>query len=210
MSVNLNNADRMLVLAIARGILSHQELAPEGIRFLAKTLGIQKPVETLVRHGQDLARRVRKSMHGNKPDKEFSDVLFAEEPLMHTKLIVEDTYAFISALPKSCWVPQSIATGALLWALYPGNPYGYYILLRFLCCGIFIYFCISAIDDKRHGLAWTFAFTALIYNPVFRIHLTRPIWSVLNIATIILAWASAIGPRSSVPTSPEDSEGTSI
>lgn len=27
----------------------------------------------------------------------------------------------------------------LLWALYPENPYGYYVLLRLVCCPIFAY-----------------------------------------------------------------------
>lgn len=95
-------------------------------------------------------------------------------------------------LQKSQWAPQAAATVALLWALYPGNPYGYYILLRILCCAVFASFCFRAMGQKLPGWAWTFGVTAYIYNPIFPVHLTRDIWSVLNIATIILAWASTV------------------
>ena len=91
---------------------------------------------------------------------------------------------------KRLWIPQTIACVMLLWALYPENPYGYYILLRLVCCGIFAFLALQAFSQDKRGWTWTLAITALVYNPILRIHLTRTIWSAVNIATIVIAIAS--------------------
>jgi len=82
----------------------------------------------------------------------------------------------------------------LLWALNPDNPYGYYILLRCVCCGIFAFLTIRASENKeKQGWAWILVITAVVYNPVIRIHLTREIWSIINVITIGIAVASIFG-----------------
>jgi len=78
----------------------------------------------------------------------------------------------------------------LLWALNPANPYGYYILLRWVCCGIFAYLAFKALDQGYQGWVWVLGITAAVYNPIFRVHLTREIWSVVNAVTIGIAVAS--------------------
>jgi hypothetical protein len=37
---------------------------------------------------------------------------------------------------------------------------------------------------------WVLGITAGIYNPIFRVHLTREIWTVVNVVTIGIAAAS--------------------
>jgi len=91
---------------------------------------------------------------------------------------------------KRIWIPQAIAIPMLLWALYPGNPYGYYRLLRVVCCAVFAYLCFSAVRLKLQGWAWVLGIMALIYNPLFPLHLTRTIWSVVNLVTVLIAIAS--------------------
>lgn len=91
---------------------------------------------------------------------------------------------------KRIWIPQTLAITMLLWALNPGNPYGYYILLRWVCCGVFGYLTLHALKHEMQGWSWTLGITALIYNPIFRVHLTREIWFVLNIVTICIAVAA--------------------
>jgi len=78
----------------------------------------------------------------------------------------------------------------LIWALYPDNPYGYYILLRWICCGIFAYLAVQAQKEEKENWVWTFGIIAVIYNPIFRIHLNRDLWSIINIITIGIAVAS--------------------
>ncbi len=49
------------------------------------------------------------------------------------------------------WVPQLVASLWLLWALNPSNPYGYYVLLRCVCCGIFACLALKAHERERLG-----------------------------------------------------------
>ena len=88
------------------------------------------------------------------------------------------------------WVPQLIACLMLLWALNPENPYGYYTLLRWVCCGVFAYLAVQAFQQRREGWVWVLGITAALYNPVSPVHLTREIWSVVNVVTIGVAAAS--------------------
>lgn len=78
----------------------------------------------------------------------------------------------------------------LLWALNPDNPYGYYILLRWVCCGVFAYLAFKAFGQEQLGWVWVLGITAALYNPLIRVHLTREIWSVVNVITIGIAVAS--------------------
>ncbi len=78
----------------------------------------------------------------------------------------------------------------LLWAFYPDNPYGYYTLLRVVCCASFAYLTLKAFSQKKEAWGWVLAVMAVIYNPLLPIHLTREIWSVINIVTIGIAIGS--------------------
>lgn len=91
---------------------------------------------------------------------------------------------------RRIWVPQVVAGLMLLWALNPDNPYGYYILLRWVCCGIFAFLAFRAFEQQNQGWVWVLGITAAVYNPLFRVHLTREIWSVINVLTIGIAVAS--------------------
>ena len=79
----------------------------------------------------------------------------------------------------------------LLWALNPENPYGYYILLRWVCCAAFAFLAIHALAQEKQGWVWVLGVTAVVYNPLIRIHLNRELWSVINVITIVIAWCSA-------------------
>lgn len=78
----------------------------------------------------------------------------------------------------------------LLWALNPANPYGYSILLRWVCCALFVFLTLQSVARNKQGWAWTLGITATVYNPVARIHLNRDLWSVIGVVTIIVAVAS--------------------
>ena len=78
----------------------------------------------------------------------------------------------------------------LLWALYPENPYGYYLLLRWLCFGSFAYLAVLSWRTIVSPWPWVFGVAAGIYNPFLKLHLGRPLWTVVNIATIAVLIAS--------------------
>jgi len=88
---------------------------------------------------------------------------------------------------KTVWIPQAVASLMLLWALNPQNPYGYYILLRWVCCAAFAYLAWQAAEREKQGWVWVLAVTALVYNPIIRLHLGREIWSLVNVATIAVS-----------------------
>jgi hypothetical protein len=96
----------------------------------------------------------------------------------------------MAEIVRRIWVPQLIAGVMLAWALNPHNPYGYYILLRWVCCAVFAYLAFQALAQEQQSCVWVLAMTAVVYNPIIRIHLTREIWSVLNAITIGIAVTS--------------------
>ena len=91
---------------------------------------------------------------------------------------------------RRTWIPQIVASVMLLWALNPDNPYGYYMLLRWICCGIFAYLAFQAYLQVKTGWVWVLGGAALIYNPFFRAGFTREFWSLINIVSIVVAIAS--------------------
>ena len=74
----------------------------------------------------------------------------------------------------------------LLWALIPINPYGYYILLRWVCFPCFLYLSFFSYEKGQIPWVWIFGVSAGIYNPIFRVHLGREIWCVVNVISILL------------------------
>lgn len=78
-----------------------------------------------------------------------------------------------------------VAVIMLLWAL-TDNPYGYYILLRWVVCSTFVYCAIGAYRTGNESWAWIFGVIASVYNPIFPLHLGRPIWSLVNVVSVVL------------------------
>src|SRR5437870_5258160 len=86
----------------------------------------------------------------------------------------------------SC-VPQLIACLALLWALNSHqHRYGYYVLLRWICCAVFAYLAAVAIAQEKQGWACVLGLMAVVYNPIARFHLTKHAWSTINVITIVI------------------------
>ena len=79
----------------------------------------------------------------------------------------------------------NIASVILLIIAIGQNPYSYYIFLRvflFVASVINLYFLFQK-KDKFWG---TFFFiVAIIYNPILPLYLTKSLWSIINLLTII-------------------------
>ncbi len=86
---------------------------------------------------------------------------------------------------KRIWIPQAVATVLLLWALNPNNPYAYYVLLRWICCALFIYLTVQFVQREKQGFAWPLGFLAALYNPILPARLNRGVWSAINILTTL-------------------------
>jgi hypothetical protein len=77
---------------------------------------------------------------------------------------------------------------ALALALLP-LPYGYYLLLRVVMCGLFSYLAYLSWQSRGQGLTWVCGAIAVTYNPFVPLHLGREVWVLVNIATIgVLAY----------------------
>jgi len=74
----------------------------------------------------------------------------------------------------------------LLLAALRHNPYGYYIILRWVVCSIFAYCAVEAYKMKDEPWIWVFGVNAAVYNPIIPLHLGRTVWSVVNIVSAVL------------------------
>lgn len=100
---------------------------------------------------------------------------------------------------RRVWVPQAVASAMLLWALSPANPYEYYVILRVVCCALFAYLALRATERGHTDWAFALGAVAVVYNPIWRVHLTREIWSVINVVTVGIAVASVYVLRRRTP-----------
>jgi len=85
-------------------------------------------------------------------------------------------------ISKLIWLVPMAALAVALLEL----PYGYYVLLRLLVCAVCAYLAVQENYAGRTGWTWVLGGVAVLYNPIFRIHLDREFWSVVNVATIVM------------------------
>jgi Family of unknown function (DUF6804) len=78
------------------------------------------------------------------------------------------------------YVAWLVAAGMLVYAAIENHPYSYYTLLRWICCPVFAYSAFAAHEQNRLPWAWIFGVLALLYNPLFRVHLDRSTWTGVN------------------------------
>ena len=81
----------------------------------------------------------------------------------------------------------TIAAIAVAIGLLP-VPYGYFVLLRLFLCGVSLYF-LTRPRGVRDVEKWVLGGLVVLYNPIFPIELgSKPLWSVINIATVLWFW----------------------
>lgn len=76
---------------------------------------------------------------------------------------------------------------AVAIALVPSLPYGYYGVMRWLVCGACAWLALTSYRNGHEQWAWCWGVLAGIYNPIFPVHATRAIWSLVNVTTIVVA-----------------------
>lgn len=82
-------------------------------------------------------------------------------------------------------------TAAMLFLGAAPLPYGYYMLLRLVACGVFAFAAFIAYDRKNTALPWVYGFMALVFNPIIKIHFPKEMWAVIDIAAGVLLLATA-------------------
>ena len=101
------------------------------------------------------------------------------------------------------YIAWLVAAGMLVSAAVESHPYSFYTLLRWICCPIFAYSAFAAHERNRMPWVWAFGVLALLYNPLFRVHLDRSTWKGVNwvtVGAIIVAAAVFWRPTSKSPT----------
>ncbi|MHB1099269.1 MAG: DUF6804 family protein [Burkholderiales bacterium] len=77
-------------------------------------------------------------------------------------------------------------------------PYGYYMLLRLVACGVFAFAAFVAFDRKCKALPWIYSSMALIFNPIVKIHFPKEMWAVVDVASGVLLLATAKAVKTNV------------
>jgi len=80
-----------------------------------------------------------------------------------------------------------LVTIAVAAALIPSLPYGYYSVMRWPVCVACAWLALTSYKRGAEEWAWCWGVVAGVYNPIFPVHATRFVWSVVNIATIAAA-----------------------
>jgi len=104
-----------------------------------------------------------------------------------------------------------VAAGMLFWALggtptqhathsgghrhiahASGHGYDYYVLLRWVVCGIGALGALWAAGFGKKGWAWALGIVALFFNPIIPVHLTRETWGFIDVGAALLLLISII------------------
>ena len=60
-------------------------------------------------------------------------------------------------------------------------PYGYYILLRWIICGISIFVAYNLYEWGYKGWVWILGSIALLFNPLIPVHLDKGTWVFVDL-----------------------------
>ena len=69
-------------------------------------------------------------------------------------------------------------SGMLVMGALP-LPYGYYRLLRLVATGTFAWGAWLAWQRRHPNLPWLLGFLALLFNPIFDVHLPKTWWTMV-------------------------------
>jgi hypothetical protein len=72
-------------------------------------------------------------------------------------------------------------------------PYGYYMLLRLLLCGVSLFLLTGEKSRLQEWHRWLLAGLAVLYNPLIPIELgDKSLWVAANVATIGVFWVVSL------------------
>ncbi|HLG35689.1 MAG TPA: DUF6804 family protein [Bacteroidia bacterium] len=86
-----------------------------------------------------------------------------------------------------------IILAALLFLCLLKMPYGYYQLVRFISMTLFVIFAYEY--RKNIPLMIVFISLAVLFQPIFKIHLGREIWNIVDVIVGILLLLLVVGEK---------------
>jgi len=87
-------------------------------------------------------------------------------------------------------ITSVIAILLLLAAILLDFPYDYYVILRWVICGVAIYQAYTAYLTNKQNWMWIMGGVAFVFNPILKLYLSRGGWSIIDLITIGLFGAS--------------------
>lgn len=85
----------------------------------------------------------------------------------------------------------SIIAGAMLLLAIPDIwPYGYFQILRWVVAIVAGFNAYIAYKIDKKSWLWIMVATAILFNPITPIHLTKEVWIVIDIIVAVLFFAS--------------------
>ena len=87
--------------------------------------------------------------------------------------------------PMNLKIVSGVLAAAMILALAPAMPYGYYSVMRWIVSGLCVWLAALSYRESRELWTWAWGILAGIYNPIVPIHSTREIWSIVNLATLV-------------------------
>ena len=105
---------------------------------------------------------------------------------------------YLKNITISYIIGSLITSGLLIWAL-SDHPYSYYIILRWVVCGVAIWGVYKSIMCEKFIFSWILGAIALLFNPILRFHFSRETWAPIDIITAVVLLVSIffIGKRTS-------------
>ena len=79
-----------------------------------------------------------------------------------------------------------LIAGLSLFVAMARLPYGYYQLLRFFIFGVSLYAVSLNYEGKNTKWVWIFGSIAILFNPFFKIHFEKELWSIIDLITGLL------------------------
>jgi hypothetical protein len=79
----------------------------------------------------------------------------------------------------------SILTATLLLLALAPMPYGYYVFLRLIATGVFVWAAVVSKERHQAGLALTFTLLVVLFNPVMKVPLPRELWAFIDLVIAV-------------------------
>jgi len=93
---------------------------------------------------------------------------------------------------RSALSVKILCTCLLVGALFPIDSYGYYTLLRWICCSGFAFITLGYFQVGIINWVWIFGTSVGVYNPLVPLALNKELWSIVNVITIAILAVSVI------------------
>ncbi len=60
-------------------------------------------------------------------------------------------------------------------------PYGYYMFLRIVATGVFVWAAFVTYERGDKSLPWVYGILAILFNPLIKVHLPKELWAVVDV-----------------------------